>query len=57
MNQEKEAVHPAAGLPRWQTIPLYLVLATLIAGVPLPASAAGKFVAHNTPRYVATAKT
>ena len=56
MIQKKEAVHPPAGLRRWQTIPLSLVLATLIAGVALPASAAGKFVAHNTPRYVATAK-
>jgi subtilase family serine protease len=56
MNQTKEAVHSAAGLRRWQTIPLYLIFATLIAGVSMPASAAGKFVARNTPRYVSTAK-
>ena len=56
MNQKKEAFQPAASLRRWQTIPLYLILATLIAGVTLPASAAGRFVAHNTPPYVSTAK-
>jgi len=56
MNQKKEAFQPPAGLRRWQTIPLYLILATLIAGVTLPANAAGRFVASNTPRYVSTAK-
>ncbi|HEY6369279.1 MAG TPA: S53 family peptidase [Candidatus Sulfotelmatobacter sp.] len=56
MNQKMDAPHAAADRRRWQTIWLYVVVATLIAGVALPASAAGKFVAHNTPRYVATAK-
>ncbi len=56
MNQKKEAFHPAAGLRRWQTIPLNLILATLIAGVTLPASATGRFVARNTPPYVPTAQ-
>jgi subtilase family serine protease len=56
MTHKKEAVHPGAGLRRGQTIWLYLVAVTLIAGVTLPASAAGKYIAHNTPPYVFTAK-
>lgn len=57
MNYKKEAVCTTAGSRRSQTIWLYAVVATLIAGVALPALAAsGQFIAHNTPRYVSTAK-
>ena len=57
MNHKKEAVHTTAGSRRSQTIWLYAVVATLIAGVALPALAAsGQFIAHNTPSYVSTAK-
>jgi subtilase family serine protease len=38
------------------TFCLYVVVATLVAGLALPAIAAGGVVAHNTPTYVATAK-
>jgi subtilase family serine protease len=38
-------------------LPITALLLTLIASVALPASAAsGRFIAHNTPAYVATAK-
>src|ERR1039457_3127166 len=56
MNQIKEAVHPAAGSRRWPAIWLYVVLTTLIAGAAWPANASGRLIAHNTPRYVFTAK-
>ena len=56
MIPSKQAVQRAAVPRRGQTIWLNLLLATLIAGVTLPASAAGRFVAHNTPHYVSTAK-
>src|SRR5271170_703860 len=53
----KAAVYSAAKRGGSRVTWLYVVVvATLIAGVALPASAAGRFVAHNTPRYVATAK-
>lgn len=55
MNTLKEAFTTATASRRGQTIWRYVILATLIAGVTLPASAAST-VAHNTPRYVATAK-
>ena len=53
---DHKAAVSAAKLGGSRAIWLYVVVATLIAGVALPASAAGRFVAHNTPRYVATAK-
>jgi len=56
MNQMKEAEHPATGSRRWPAIWLYVVVATLIVGVALPANASGRLIAHNTPRYVSTAK-
>jgi len=55
MNQRKEAVYPAP-VCRWQTPWLYVAVAVLIAGVSLPAHAAGKFVTNNTPSFVSTAK-
>jgi subtilase family serine protease len=56
MNQIKEAVHPATGSRRWPAIWLYVVVTTLIAGAAWPANASGRLIAHNTPRYVFTAK-
>jgi subtilase family serine protease len=57
MSQKKEAVQTTAGARRSQTIWLYVVVATLIASVALPALAdSGKIITHNTPRYVSTAK-
>jgi len=56
MNSMKAAVVPAAGSRRWPAIWLYVVVATLIAGVALPATASGRLIAHNTPRYVFTEK-
>ncbi len=56
MNQMKEAEHPATGSRRWPAIWLYVVVATLSVGVALPANASGRLIAHNTPRYVSTAK-
>jgi hypothetical protein len=56
MNKPKEAAEPTAGASSWKTIRRYAVVAVLVAGVRLPANAAGRFVAHNTPSYVATAK-
>jgi subtilase family serine protease len=57
MSQKKEAVHTTAGARRSQTIWLYVVVATLIASVALPALAdSGKIIGHNTPSYVSTAK-
>ncbi len=56
MNQMKEAVHRATGCRRWPAIWLYVVVATLIAGVALPANASGRLIAHNIPSYVFTAK-
>ncbi len=55
MHEVKEAFHAATASRRGQTILRYALLATLIAGIALPASAAGK-IAHNTPGYVSTAK-
>jgi subtilase family serine protease len=54
--QTKEAIEAAAFSRRRPTVWLTLVLATLIVGVTMPAHAAGKYVTHNTPNYVATAK-
>ncbi len=55
MHETKEALHAATGTRRGLTLLRYALLATLIAGITLPAIAAGK-IAHNTPGYVATAK-
>ena len=52
----KEAVGPAAGCRHWPAFWLSVVVATLIIGVALPATASGRSIAHNTPRYVFTAK-
>jgi subtilase family serine protease len=54
--QTKEAIEAAAFSRRRPTVWLTLVLATLIVSVTMPAHAAGKYVTHNTPNYVATAK-
>jgi len=56
MNSKKEAVHSPVSPRRWQTVGLSVLVATLIVAAAPPASAAGKFIVHNTPRYVATAK-
>jgi len=56
MNLTNEA-HFAASLRRWPKAWLTALVVTLIASTALPALAAsGQFIAHNTPRYVATAK-
>ena len=55
MNQMKKAVHPT-GSRHWPAIWLYVMVAALIAGAALPANASGRLIAHNTPRYVFTAK-
>jgi len=55
MHETKEAPNAATASRRGLTILRYALLATLIAGITLPAIAAGK-IAHNTPGYVSTAK-
>jgi subtilase family serine protease len=56
MNLKNEA-HFAASLRRPQKLGLVVLVVTLIASTALPAVAAtGQYIAHNTPRYVATAK-
>ncbi len=55
MNTLKKAFTAATASRRGQSIWRYVILATLIAGVTLPAGAAAT-IAHNTPRYVSTAK-
>jgi subtilase family serine protease len=55
MHETKAAPHAATATRRGLTLLRYVLLATLIAGITLPAIAAGK-IAHNTPGYVATAK-
>jgi subtilase family serine protease len=52
MNTQTEVSPTACG--RFRTIGLFLVVATLVTGLALPASA-GQFISHNTPGYVATA--
>lgn len=53
----KTAVNSAVTLGRVRTAGLYLMLAALVACMALPAGAAtGRFVANNTPGYVAHAK-
>ena len=56
MNLIKQADCPAPGFRHWPAIWLHVVVAALIAGVALPAKASGRLIAHNTPRYVFTAK-
>lgn len=57
MSKEKEASFITAGFRRSQTAWLYFVVASLIACMALPAFAAsGQYIAHNTPKYVSTAK-
>ena len=57
MNLKIEAVHSAARLPRRLNPWLSVLVVTLIASTAVPAVAAtGQFIAHNTPRYVSTAK-
>ena len=56
MNLTTEA-HFAASLRGSRKFGLAVLLVTLIASVALPAAAGtGQFIAHNTPRYVTTAK-
>jgi subtilase family serine protease len=55
MHETKAAPHAATANRRGLTLLRYVLLATLIAGITLPAIAAGK-IEHNTPGYVATAK-
>ena len=53
----KKAVNSADTLGCLRTAGLYLLLATLVACMALPAGAAtGSFIAHNTPHYVANTK-
>lgn len=54
--QTKEAIEAAAMSRRQPAVWLSLMLATLIVSVTAPAYAAGKYIAHNTPNYVAKAK-
>src|ERR1700675_3058725 len=51
MNKKNEAAHAGASI-HWLCVALVVVMGCAL----LSASPAGKFVAHNTPRYVATAK-
>ncbi len=54
---QKPALSPTAHVDRMRTMGLSLVVLTLTLCAARPAnSASGQFVAHNTPRYVATAK-
>ena len=55
MNKQTKEAHPTASFGRLRTMALFLVVATLVAGVTLPASA-GQLITHNTPSYVASAK-
>ena len=55
MDETKAAPHAATANRRGPTMLRYVLFATLIAGITLPAIAAGT-LAHNTPGYVATAK-
>ena len=51
------ALPPVDPRSKLSPLPITVLLLTLIASAALPASAAGgKFIAHNTPAYVATAK-
>jgi subtilase family serine protease len=54
MNQQ-ETMSSAAS-PRSRRIGLLLMVVVAVTASALPALAAGKFVTHNTPRYVASAK-
>jgi subtilase family serine protease len=54
--QTNEAIEAAAMSRRRPTVWLSLMLATLIVSVTAPANAAGKYIAHNTPNYVAKSK-
>jgi subtilase family serine protease len=57
MKVKFEAAHSAARLPRRLNPWLSVLVVTVIASTALPAVAAtGQFIAHNTPRYVSTAK-
>ena len=57
MSKKKEVSVITAGSRRSQTTWLYLVVASLIVCMALPAFAAsGQYIAHNTPKYVSTAK-
>jgi subtilase family serine protease len=53
MNKKREE-HPGATFGRLRAMGLFLVVATLVAGVTLPAFA-GQLILHNTPSYVASA--
>jgi subtilase family serine protease len=53
MNTQTKEVYMTVG-GRLRTIGLFVVVATLVAAMTLPASA-GQVIAHNTPSYVATA--
>jgi subtilase family serine protease len=53
MNTQTVVSPTAVG--RLRTLGLFLLVVAVVTGMTLPASA-GQFVAHNTPRYVATAK-
>jgi subtilase family serine protease len=53
----KTVVNSAGTFARLRTAGLSLVLATLVVSIAAPAGAAtGRFIANNTPRYVASAK-
>ena len=57
MYQQKSTLCSSAPIARMRTISLSLVVLTLtVCAVQSAHAAAGQFIAHNTPRYVATAK-
>jgi subtilase family serine protease len=57
MYQEREVSHLSARFDRMKTIGMSLVVLTVILCAALPANAAaGQFIKHNTPAYVATAR-
>lgn len=55
MNKETKKEYPTAILGRLRTVGLFLVVATLVAGMALPAFA-GQLIQHNTPSYVTSAR-
>jgi len=55
MNKQTKREYPTAIFGRLRMIGLFLVVATLVAGLTLPASA-GQLILHNTPSYVTSAR-
>jgi len=55
MYKQEDEVYRTATVGRLRAIGLFVIVATLVAGVTLPATA-GQLVTHNTPSYVTSAK-